>query len=224
MKKSVIAVVLILAAYAGFRWGPAVFPSIERALGIAPAASTVTKAQPTPELAEQTLDLFEQFRAGEAGDRLMLGGTELSALVRYSLPGLVPRGVTAPTIELDKGRVHLSVRVAVEAFPKLPRLDHIIGLLPDTILLEVRGSLVPLDQRHMALLVDRLQVMKIPIPARLVSDVLKAFGQSRPASLPDDAIEVPLPDGLRSVFVQRDSLVMLADVPAATGDEPTGKR
>ena len=222
MKKILVAVVLILVAYAGFRWGPAVFPGIERALGIDPTVPAVPKAQPTPELAEQTLDLFEQFRAGEAGDRLMLGGNELSAVLRYSLPGIVPRGITALTIELHRGRVHLSARVAAEAFPELPRLDQIIGLLPDTILIEVRGSLVPLDQRRLALLVDRLQVARIPVPARLVAEVLKAFGQSRPASLPDDAIEVPLPDGLRSVFVQRDSLVMLADLRPAPDDVREG--
>jgi hypothetical protein len=224
MKKILFGVVLILVAYAGFRWGPAVFPGIERALGIDPTAPAVPEAQATPELAERTLDLFERFRAGEAGDRLVLGGTELSAVVRYSLPGIVPRGITAPTIELDKGRVRLSARVAVEAFPDLPRLDQIIGLLPDTILIEIRGSLVPLDQRHMALLVDRLQAARIPIPTRLAAEVLKAFGRSRPASLPDDAVEVPLPDGLRSAFVQRDSLVLLADPLPATDDEREGTR
>ena len=56
MKKILVAVVLILVAYAGFRWGPAVFPGIERALGIDPTVPAVPKAQPTPELAEQTLD------------------------------------------------------------------------------------------------------------------------------------------------------------------------
>ena len=224
MKKLFLAVVLILVAYAGFRWGPAVFPSVERALGIDPAAPIVPEAQPTPELAEQTLDLFEKFRAGESGDRLMLGGTELSSLVRYSLPGMVPRGVTAPTIELNRGQVHVSARVAVDAFPDFPRLDDIIGLLPDTILLEIRGSLVPLDQGHMALLVDRVQAAKIPLPRRLVAEVLRAFGRSRSTSLPDDALEVPLPDGLRSVFVQRDSLVMLAEVPSASDDQPEGSR
>jgi len=224
LKKTLLAVVLILVAYAGFRWGPAVFPDIERALGIDAAAPTVPEAQPTPELAEQTLDRFEQFRAGEIGDRFMLGGTELSAVVRHSLPGMIPRGVAEPTIVLHRGQVHVSARVAVDAFPNLPRLDNIIGLLPDTILIEIRGSLVPLDQGHMALLVDRVRAAKIPLPARLVAEVLGAFGWSRPASLPDDALEVPLPDGLRSVFVQRDSLVMLADVPPAPGDGREGTR
>ena len=224
MKKLALAVGLILVAYAGFRWGPAVFPNIERVIGIEPAGPVVPEAQPTPELAEQTLDLFEQFRAGETGDRLMLGGTELSAVVRYSLPGMIPPGVTALTIELDRGQVNVSARVAVESFPNFPRLDDILGLLPDTILLEVRGSLVPLDQRHMALVVDRVQAARIPLPTRMVAEVLSAFGRSGPASLPDDALEVPLPDGLRSVFVQRDSLVMLAEVDSSPDDEPQGSR
>ena len=224
LKKTLWAVVLILVAYAGFRWGPAVFPHIERALGIDPAAPTVAETKPTPELAEQTLDLFERFRAGEIGDRLMLGGMELSAVVRYSFPGMIPRGVTATTIEFNRGQVHVTARVAMEAFPDLPRLDDIIGLLPDTILLEVRGSLVPLDQRHMALLVDRVQAARIPLPKRLVADVLRAFGRSRPASLPDDVLEVPLPDGVRSVFVQRDSLVMLAEAAPLPDDEREGTR
>ena len=219
MKKTLSAVLLILAAYAGFRWGPAVFPNIEMALGIDPAVPTVPKAEATPELAAQTLDLFEQFRVGETGDRLMLGGTELSAVVRHSLPGVIPRGVVEPTIELRRGQIHVSARVAVDMFPDLPRLDEIIGLLPDTIPLEIRGSLVPLDQRHMALLVDRVQAARVPLPMRLVTEVLRAFGRSQPANLPDDALEIPLPDGLRSVFVQRDSLVMLADLPPAPDDE-----
>ena len=224
MKKVLVAVVLILVAYAGFRWGPAIFPGIERVLGIASAAPLVADAQPTPELAEQTLDRFERFRAGEAGDRLMLGGNELSALVRYALPGIIPRGVTEPTVDLDDGRIHVSARVAVEAFPDLPRLDQIVGLLPDTILIEIRGSLVPLDQTHLALLVDRLQAARIPIPRRMVADVLKALGRARPASLPGNALEVPLPDGVRSVFVQRDSLVMFAEVAALADDDREGTR
>jgi hypothetical protein len=211
MKRTLFAFLLVLVAYAGFRWGPAVFPGIERALGIDPATPTSPKPQPTPELAEQTLDLFEQFRAGEAGDRLMLGGNELSAVVRYALPGIIPRGISEPTVELKDGRVHLAARLAVESFPDLPHLERVIGFLPDTILMEIRGSLVPLDQSHLALLVDRLQAAKIPIPGRLIADVLEALGRDRPQSLPDDAIEVPMPDGVRSVFVQRDSLVMLAN-------------
>ncbi len=221
IKKLVWVVMLFAAAYAGFRWGPVVFPALERSLGIQPRVAVVDEAGPTPELAESTLDRFEQFRAGELGDRLALGGPELSSVLRYALPGIVPSGVTEPTVELEDGRVHLSARVAVDAFPKLPRLDQIVGLLPDTVLVETRGSLVPIDQGNLALLVDRLQIAKIPLPSRMVPDVLNGLGRQGPASLPADGLAVPMPDGLESVFVLRDSLVLLAKPTVAEGSGGT---
>jgi len=114
-------------------------------------------------------------------------------------------------VRLDDGRVHLSARVAVAAFPKLPNLEQVIGILPDTVSVEVRGSLVPHDQRNLALLVDRISAARVPIPARMVAEVLEGFGRGGRSGLGPDALPIPLPDGIRSVHVQRDSLVLLAD-------------
>jgi hypothetical protein len=166
--------------------------------------------RPTPELAETTLDRFEAFRAGDAGDRLVLSGTELTSVIRYALPGIIPPGVAEPTVELSEGRVHLTARVAVDAFPKLPRLDEIVGLLPDTVLIRMDGTLVALDQAYLSLMVDRVEAARIPLPRRMVSDVLAGFGRDGPASLPKDALAVPVPDGVASVYVQGDSLVLNA--------------
>ncbi|MDA0312851.1 MAG: hypothetical protein O2992_12145 [Gemmatimonadetes bacterium] len=213
IKKFGTLLVLVAVAYSGFRWGPMIFPLIEGALGIQPQVIKAPSGGPSPELAEATLDRFEQFRAGELGDRLSLGGDELSSLVRYALPGMVPEGVADPVVSLEGGQVRVSARVAVSAFPRLPRLDQILGLLPDTVLIEMRGSLVPIDQGNLALLVDRIQAAKIPIPSRLISQVLEGLGRRGPSSLPSDALAVPMPDGLESVFVQRDSLVLLAKAP-----------
>jgi len=220
IKKFGTLLVLVAVAYTGFRWGPMIFPAIEGALGIQPQVLEAPSGGPSAELAEATLDRFEQFRAGELGDRLSLGGDELSSVVRYSLPGIVPEGVVDPVVSLDGGQVRISARVAVSAFPRLPRLDQILGLLPDTVLIEMRGSLVPIDQGHLALLVDRLHAAKIPIPSRMIAEVLEALGRRGPASLPADALAVPMPDGLESIFVQRDSLVMLAK---ATGPSSEGR-
>lgn len=214
VKKVVAAVVLIAVAYAGFRWGPVVFPPLERALGLEPSREGVQETAPSgpnAELAESTLDRFEELRRGQGPDRLMLGGTELSSVVRYAVPGIIPPGVDEPTVELKEGRVQLSARVALAAFPRLPRLDNVLGLLPDTVPVVLEGSLVPLDQNHLALLVDQLQVSHIPLPRRLIPQVLAGFGREDSSALPEDALAVPLPDGLRSVFVQRDSLVLVAD-------------
>jgi len=212
IRRLVLFVALMGAAYAGFRWGPVVFPRLEQALGISgDDESLAADAQPTAELADSTLDRFERFRAGEGGDRLVLGGRELSSVVRFSLPGIIPPGVSDPVVRLEDGQVHLSARVAVAAFPKLPRLDDIVGILPDTVTVEIRGTLVPHDQRNLALLVDRISAARVPIPARMVAEVLEGFGRGGRAGLGPDALPVPLPDGIRSVHVQRDSLVLIAE-------------
>jgi hypothetical protein len=43
----------------------------------------------------------------------------------------------------------------------------------------------------------------------MVSDVLAGFREG-PRSLPKDALAVPVPDGVGSVYVQGDSLVLMA--------------
>jgi hypothetical protein len=213
-KKAVAVLALIVAAYAGFRWGPMVFPRMERLMGwsVEPSPATSPDAdQPTAELADATLQRFERFRSGQGPNRLALGGPELSAVVRHALPGIVPPGVSEPTVALNDGRVRLSARVALEAFPRLPTLDGIVGILPDTVLVELEGALVPHDPNRLALLVDRVHAARVPIPRRLVGDVLAGFGRGAPEGFSEDALPVPLPDGLRSVYVQRDSLVLLAE-------------
>ncbi len=213
IRRLVAVVVLVAVAYAGFRWGPLVFPRMERLLGIerAPVASVEPEPEPSAELADRTLDRFERFRRGEGEGRIALSGLELSSVVRYALPGLVPPGVDEPTVTLYDGRVRLSARVATGAFPRLPKLDDVVGILPDTLDVVMEGSLVPLDQEHLALLVDHVEASRIPLPRRMITQILAGFGRERSASLPDDALAVPMPNGLRSVYVQRDSLVLIAE-------------
>lgn len=215
LKKILALVVLVLVAYAGFRWGAYVFPPLERLLGYRSApvyvpAEPAASNAPSAELADSTLDRFERFRRGKGGDRLALSGPELSSVVRYSMPGLVPPGVSDPTVELVEGRIRLKARVAVAAFPKLDRLKAIAGVLPDTVPLELEGALVPSDQAFMALLVDKVEAAHIPIPKSMVAEVLNGLGRQAPASMPADALPVPIPDGVKSVYVQRDSLVLVA--------------
>ena len=71
--------------------------------------------------------------------------------------------------------------------------------------------LVPHDQRNLALLVDRISAARVPIPTRMVAEVLEGFGRGGRAGLGPDALPIPLPDGVRSVHVQRDSMVFIAE-------------
>ncbi len=213
LKKLVGAVVLVAVAYAGFLWGPIVFPRLERALGMGrpEAPAEAAAEEPSAELADRTLDRFERFRKGEGGGRIALGGLELTSVVRYALPGIVPPGVDRPTVTLAGSRVGLRARVALAAFPRLPKLDDVLGILPDTIDVLMEGSLVPLDREHLALLVDHIEVSRIPLPRRMIPQILAGFGRDGSGALPEDALAVPLPDGLQAVYVQRDSLVLVAE-------------
>ncbi len=215
LRKVAWGIVLVLVALAGLRWGPAALPALERALGIGepvwvPAPHGSGPAQPSLDLADATLDRFERFRGGEGEDRLALGSTELSSVLRYALPGLMPAGISDPTVHLQDGRVHVRARVAREALPRIPDLGQVMAILPDTVLLEMVGTLSALDQAFLALHVDRIEVSRVPIPQRLVAGLLAGLGREGPPGLRSDAIAVPIPDGVKSVVVRRDSLVLEA--------------
>lgn len=206
LRKALALMLLALVGVALWLWGPALWRRYATGEAEAPAA-----LRPSPELAEATLDRLESFRTGTGGDELRLGGAEISSLLRYALPGILPPGVNDPTVRMSDGHLHLSARVAVEAFPELPALGEVLGILPDTVSVEIRGSLTPFDVSRAALHVDRIEAAHIPLPARMIPDVLNALGRKEILNLPPDAMAIPLPQGLSAAYVLRDSLVLVGE-------------
>ena len=180
----------------------------ERAAGELPGVPAVLTV--SPEVAEATLDRVESFRAGLGGELLALGDAELSSVVRYALPGILPQGVTEPVVDLLGERLALSARVATAAFPDLPALDPLVGMLPDTVVVRLAGVLTQFGKESLAFRMDEIEVARIPLPDRLVPEILEAFGRSHRGDLPPNALHVPLPGGLDSVYVLRDSLMLVA--------------
>jgi hypothetical protein len=171
----------------------------------------VSVPEPTAELAEETLERFERLRGQEGPERLSLGRAEISSVVRYALPGVLPPGVVDPAVEMEDRKILLAARVATGAFPDLPSLEEVVGFLPDTVDIRMRGSLLPFDETQAALHVDRIVAMRIPLPDRFTPEVLAALGREDRQGLPPDALLIPLPSGIESVYVLRDSLVLVAD-------------
>ena len=201
---------LLIAAVAGWRWGPAVFPRVR---GWFAEEEATVEVLPSPELAEAALDRFERFRDGEGGDQLSLSVTEVVSVIRYSAPGMVPGGVSNPVVEFRDGVVSLSARIAVEAFPGLPTLDGILGFLPDTVAISVEGALSPLNDDGVALVVHgvRASFIPVPLPDGMTPKILTALGRRPVDGLPEDALAFPLPDGVRSAHVLRDRLILVRD-------------
>jgi hypothetical protein len=165
----------------------------------------------SPDLAESALDRFESFRAGKGGDRLVLSGAEISSVVRYAIPGLLPSGVTDPEVSMTDGHLSLTARVATAAFPKLPRLDGVVGMLPDTVPVQMDGELVRFGKESLSFRVEHIEAARIPLPDRMIPGVLSALGRTHKGGLPANALHLPLPSGIDSVDVQGDSLVLVAD-------------
>lgn len=204
----IAAVTVAAAAYGGWRWGDRVFPRVEGWIGVGTDSAATTAA--SPELAQRTMEKVEAFRRSGEPAELALGQSEVASVLRFAAPGVVPEGVTPPEVELRDGRVHLSTRVALSAFPPVPELERVMGMLPDTVPVELDGSLMPFGDTDAALVVHRIQASGIPLPGRLIPRLLEALGRVDRTGLPPDAMIVPLPGGLRSAYIHSDSLILVA--------------
>jgi hypothetical protein len=208
--KAVTLVLLVMAAYAGWRWGPEVFPWVHERLGLSPDEE-VGGVVSSPELADSVMLRVQDYLRDEGPGRLALGGDELTSLLRHSVPGLIPDGVLDPEVRLEDGRVNLRARVALGSFPNLPDLGPVIGMLPDTLDVAFQASLMPFGKGTAALLVHRLEASRIPLPNRLIPEILTAMGRRDYPGLPADALLIQLPSGLGSAYILTDSLILSID-------------
>jgi hypothetical protein len=205
----VTGIVLMAIAYGGWRWGGEVFPAVERMLGRSP---TVVPGEPQPseEIAEAALDRYQDLLRSPAGTEAMFSGLEVTSLIRFSFPGMLPPGLAEPTVIIRDGTLDLQARVARDRFPSFPRLDGVLEILPDTVPLEVGAVVLPFDPAHVSVMVQRIDASAIPVPRRFIPDILEAVGRRSRPGLPPTGVAVPLPDGLSGVYVQADSLVLVS--------------
>lgn len=205
---AVFLAVLAGGGYAAWRWDSEVVPRVKAWLQEEPAAE---KRLPSPELAQATLDRFEALRDGSGPARIALSNVELVSVLRYTLAGLIPEQVSDASIEMADGTLTLSGKFPLDALEGLGELGPAAGFLPDTLLLELEGALVSLGDRRAALVIHKVMASHIPLPDRMIAGVLRSLGREAEEGLPSDALAVPLPSGLQSAYILRDSLVLVAD-------------
>jgi hypothetical protein len=204
--KVLTLVALVVAAYVGWLWGPAFFPKVQDWVGMSPPEVPAGPA-PSAELADSVLTRVQNFRETRDG-QMALGGREVTSVIRYSVPGLIPSGIRDPQVSFAEGRVHLTAQVVTAAFPQLPDLGPILGMLPDTLNVRLEASLMPFGQEESALLIHSVQASGIPLPRRLIPEILQAMGRVDRPGLPPEAMAVPLPTGLGTAYILTDSLII----------------
>ena len=209
--RTFILCLLVVAAYAGWRWGSQVFPRIQEWVEQLGDGEDEDRP-PDPALADSVVAQVQELRRGEGPGRIAFGDRELTSVLQYSVPGLIPDGVTAPEASLGEDRVRLGARVALEAFPDLPDLGPILGILPDTLDVVLEASVMPFGRGRAALMVHGLEASRIPLPRRLIPEILAAMGRTEEPGLPREAILVPLPSGVGAAYILGDSLILSTDL------------
>lgn len=197
-------------------------------IGVRPAAdatpseeSRTTVAAPgpavDPQVAEAAFRRVELFRSGGAGKRISLTGEEVTALLRHAVPGMLPAGVMDPTVRLESGVIVVEARLASDEFAAAGPLASALGVLPDTLLVDLRGRLVNTRSRF-AFYVEEARASHVPLPRGAVRAIAAALAARSDAHLvADDTGEPTLtlrwPAGVAFAEVVGDRLVLRRDEP-----------
>lgn len=207
--KLVFLVLLVGAGIVGWRYGPQIAARVRGWLGLGPPPVRVEHT-PGPELADSALARYQRFRQVEPPARLALDAAELESLLRYTVAARLPEGVRDPKIALEDGRAIVSVRVPVEYFLQLPDLNELLAFLPDTVPVRVEASLISLPGPRVGVLVEGIEAARVPLPRRLVPQILSRLGRRDEVDLPANALAITLPRGVGAAYIVRDTLYLAA--------------
>jgi len=195
-----IAVVAALAACGYFGWWWATRVEDVDAAGEVDLAALA-------EAAEQRLIPFLQ---GEGEPELRLTETELTALLRHRYGGSLPDGVTETWVSLVDGSVEVRLRSQPAKIPELPDLGPILGrIVPDTVDVRVKGSVSIMSDGRAMFLVDRIGVLRVPLPGRLVPLIISAIGRSQGFGLPANSIVALAPPAIGDIHVEDGTLLLV---------------
>lgn len=153
---------------------------------------------------------LESVADGPPPASVSLSGPELQSLLTTRFATFLPAYIDSPRISLHDGRVHLEARIPTDHLPRPKGVGEVMGMLPDTTDVAAVGEIIPLPDGRFALAVDELSAARIPLPHRLVPDLVGRLRHGESAGLPPDALPLPLPHGIRAAYVRGDSLVLIA--------------
>jgi hypothetical protein len=165
----------------------------------------------SPELAALADEKLATLAGAEGERRVALTGPEIQSLIEYRWGGLLPQDVGSPRVGLSQGRVTLEARVATARFGRATELRDIMAFLPDTTGLRAVASFLPMETGHVGLEVHEMAASSIPIPQRLIPGILAQFPGGGEPGLPANAVAIPLPPGISTIFVSGDSMVFIAN-------------
>jgi hypothetical protein len=169
-------------------------------------SGSVEYTEVSPAAAESGEAKLERLRT--RGDTIRLTETELASLLQYRLLGQFPEMLQNPSAAMSGDTLRVGGRVPTEMLPDLQELERVRAFLPDTTRIDLTGRFLPREPGNAAVEFEEVAVAGVPIPRRYYPSVLERLGRRDEPGLPPNAMVLPLPRGVGSVWVENGELVM----------------
>lgn len=194
------AVVLAAAGWFGWRWYAGGDPG-----------TVVEEDAATPAVARAAEARLVRFLQGEGAAQLRLSETEVTALVRYVYEHALPPGVANVRVFLLPDMVDIRLSSEPEKIPSLPGLlAPVLGVLADTVGVEVAGGLELVEGGRAMFLIDRIKVVgtPLPLPGRFVPLILAAIDRRSAPGLPPNSVVTLVPAAIGGIQVEDGALLL----------------
>ncbi|KPJ83036.1 MAG: hypothetical protein AMS19_05760 [Gemmatimonas sp. SG8_23] len=129
-----------------------------------------------PDVAARLVDRLQLFRTGEGDTVLELESSELTALLRHAVPGLMPAGVREPLVHVVDDEIRVRALVSPALLPSGRYLTESLKDLPSVVDVELRGRLVRPSASYVDYRVEHASVQGLALPRRLVRLLVTASG------------------------------------------------
>jgi hypothetical protein len=198
-----LLLILLVVGGAVWYWGP----ELPRFVTEWRATAEMVPETASPEVGEAARERFEHFLAG-GSEEVRFVEAELESLLRWEIAEMLPDGIRDPEIRIRNGELSLGLRIARSLIPRIPELDAIQGFLPDTVPVQLRGRLITVDGGDAGFVVNRLEAASIPIPSRFIPPIAELVSPYAGGDLPPEIIRIPLPEGIRTVRIEGEELIL----------------
>jgi hypothetical protein len=150
----------------------------------------------------------EKLRRLGAGEEVRLTDSEVNSLFRYRPEVWSLGGMKSPMVRMRGDTLWLSGAVDPEYLPPHPALDAVRMILPDTVRVDLAGTVAPFNERNAAVEVGSVEIAGMPFPARYFPEIIARLGFPEQPGLPERAVALPLPAGIRSARVADGELIL----------------
>lgn len=198
-----IAVLLVSGAVLAWYAGPDLLERLDGWRGV--EAGVVP--EPSAERGADALARVRELVDGESTEA-RLTGVDIESVLRFEMADRFPTGVSDPSVAVDGGELRVGVNVEREHIPRLPEIQQLRDLLPDTVRLRLEGRLIGIDQGDAGFVVRRVDAAGIPVPARFLPAIVEFLNPESSSDLPPEIVRVPMPDGIGAVRIEGDELVL----------------